>query len=263
MTGTYLPNSMKEIDCQDELLVLLWKFLLHNPGARDSSYDRFHRLSVPTPMFYGADRLHPGCSFIPCLLSQIGTNWRADFLAFAKMNRPAGLNILLEAVCFFICANMADPAKASLVHICIFTLLLFSGEREFSVALNDPLTNVIPASIASGGAICTTCAFARVAPLPTPAEDKRKDRAGRESTSGEHTLILFKGRCPHPSGGAERACFTDTPICSCLLYTNLWWMAAKASLRSAPAALPSLRMSLLVRAATRYSGALFVTCPAG
>eukprot|EP01052_Picozoa_sp_SAG31_P005279 SAG31_NODE_229_length_19770_cov_9.887194_18_plen_360_part_00 len=104
-TQTYLPNSMKEITCQEELLVLLWKCFEANP----------------------------------------------KFLKFAKTRRPSGLNPFTQAACFYICTHMDNPSKSSLVHICVFILLLFSGEREFSVQLNDTMTGRLPASIVTAG----------------------------------------------------------------------------------------------------------------
>jgi hypothetical protein len=98
-----LPGSTKAIGCQEELAVLLWKFLDLSPA----------------------------------------------FLAHGKQRRPAGLNPFLEAACFFIASHLSNGAKSGLVHICVFILLLLSGERDFSVALNDPVANRFPPELAS------------------------------------------------------------------------------------------------------------------
>ena len=43
--------------------------------------------------------------------------------------------------------NFQFKAKVGLVHICVFILLLLSGERNFGVRLNKPYINKLPIDI--------------------------------------------------------------------------------------------------------------------
>jgi len=50
--------------------------------------------------------------------------------------KQCDVNELLVPICFFLLESRKDPAKLGLMYLCTFTLLKFSGERNFGVALN-------------------------------------------------------------------------------------------------------------------------------
>ena len=54
---------------------------------------------------------------------------------------------LVLPLVFFINEGRKDAAKVGLVHICTFVLLLLSGERNFSIALNAPYNMRLPTDI--------------------------------------------------------------------------------------------------------------------
>jgi hypothetical protein len=54
---------------------------------------------------------------------------------------------LVVPLVFFINEGRKDAAKVGLVHICTFVLLLLSGERNFSIALNAPYNIKLPTDI--------------------------------------------------------------------------------------------------------------------
>ncbi|KAJ8263785.1 hypothetical protein GJAV_G00141260 [Gymnothorax javanicus] len=93
---TYLPNSVKKIQFQQELLILFWKI----------------------------------CDF------------NKKFLFFVLKSSHV-LDILLP-VLYYLNDARADQSRMGLVHICVFILLLLSGERNFGVRLNKPYTMRVP-----------------------------------------------------------------------------------------------------------------------
>jgi hypothetical protein len=54
---------------------------------------------------------------------------------------------LVVPLIFFINEGRNDSAKAGLVHICTFVILLLSGERNFSIALNAPFSIKLPTDL--------------------------------------------------------------------------------------------------------------------
>jgi hypothetical protein len=56
---------------------------------------------------------------------------------------------LVIPLVFFINEGRKDSAKAGLVHICTFVILLLSGERNFSIALNAPFNVKLPTDLPS------------------------------------------------------------------------------------------------------------------
>jgi hypothetical protein len=54
---------------------------------------------------------------------------------------------LVIPLIFFINEGRKDSAKAGLVHICTFVILLLSGERNFSIALNAPFNVKLPTDV--------------------------------------------------------------------------------------------------------------------
>eukprot|EP00004_Rigifila_ramosa_P022164 TRINITY_DN6004_c0_g1_i1.p1 TRINITY_DN6004_c0_g1~~TRINITY_DN6004_c0_g1_i1.p1 ORF type:complete len:976 (-),score=252.71 TRINITY_DN6004_c0_g1_i1:80-3007(-) len=97
--STYLPASTKEIECYQELLVLLWRLLHLNPDFVQYFLESDHLLSV------------------------------------------------LVSTVFYLSESRRDQAKLGLAHVCLFVLLLLSGERKFSVKLNVPYLGDVPAGV--------------------------------------------------------------------------------------------------------------------
>ncbi len=54
---------------------------------------------------------------------------------------------LVIPLVFFINEGRKDSAKAGLIHICTFVVLLLSGERNFSIALNAPFNVKLPTDL--------------------------------------------------------------------------------------------------------------------
>lgn len=54
---------------------------------------------------------------------------------------------LVIPLAFFINEGRKDSAKAGLIHICTFVILLLSGERNFSIALNAPFNVKLPTDL--------------------------------------------------------------------------------------------------------------------
>jgi hypothetical protein len=54
---------------------------------------------------------------------------------------------LVVPLLFFINEGRKDSAKAGLIHICTFVILLLSGQRNFSIALNAPFNVKLPTDL--------------------------------------------------------------------------------------------------------------------
>jgi hypothetical protein len=50
---------------------------------------------------------------------------------------------LVVPICFYMLEGRAHTAKLGIIYMCTFILLKFSGERQFSIALNEAFEVII------------------------------------------------------------------------------------------------------------------------
>jgi hypothetical protein len=108
---TYLPGSSPQIKVFAEILVLFWRLIQFNPG--------FFKYIL------GNDDNH--------LMNMMGGSGSEQVLS-----PPYLLTDLVVALAHYATDQEFNLSSDGLVHLCCFILLHLSGEREFSVRLNNP-----------------------------------------------------------------------------------------------------------------------------
>lgn len=66
------------------------------------------------------------------------------FMPFILKESKCNVNELVVPICFFLLDGRQDPAKLGMLYLCTFVLLKLSGERSFSVSLNQTFKAHLP-----------------------------------------------------------------------------------------------------------------------